>query len=215
MQKILFFDLDGKVLDTLPDIARSANYALDKLGFPTQTTEQVRAVIGHGIRNLLRDLMGCHDTQILEECREIFKTHYDLHKTDTTKPFDGILPLLQSLKSQGNILVLISNKYDGATKELARIFFGSLFDGVYGSRDDVAAKPDRQIFDLVCQEMGLDKEQVIYIGDSEVDCQFAANCGMKFIGVDWGFRTHVQLVDAGASVIASTPDELKELIDKI
>lgn len=215
MQKIAFFDLDGTVLNTLPDITNSANYALDCLGFPTQSIEQVRMAIGHGIRNLLRDLLGCNDLEILEKCREIFKAHYDVHKMDITRPFEGIEQLLKELKSEGWQLALISNKYDGATKELAKKFFDKIFDGVYGSFDNIAAKPDKEIFDLVCKEMNIPKDNIIYIGDSEVDCEFARNCNMKFIGVDWGFRTYDQLKEAGASVIASTPSQLKELIYKI
>lgn len=212
MQKILFFDLDGTVLNTLPDIAKSANYALDSLGFPMQSIEQVRKAIGHGIRNLLKDLMGCNDLETLERCREIFKEHYGVHKSDTTRPFEGIEQLLKELKAEGWLLALISNKYDGATKELAEEFFDGIFDGVFGSVDNIAAKPDKEIFDFVCAQMGISSSGIIYIGDSEVDCEFAKNCNMKFIGVDWGFRTNAQLKEAGAQVIASTPKELKELI---
>ena len=129
MQKAVFFDLDGTVLDTLPDLAKSANYALKELGYPTQSVETVRMAIGHGIRNLLRELMHCNDEEELDRCREIFKEYYDLHKADTTKPFDGIIEVLQDLKKEGFKLVLISNKYDGATKDLAKRFFGDLFYG--------------------------------------------------------------------------------------
>ena len=208
MQKTVFFDLDGTVLDTLPDLAKSANYALNELGYPTQSVETVRGAIGHGIRNLLRELMRCTDEQELERCREIFKDYYDAHKADTTKPFDGVLETLQDLKKDGYRLALISNKYDGATKDLAKKFFGDLFDGVYGSRDDIPAKPNRDLFELACKELGVSQDGVIYVGDSEVDCEFAKNCGMTLIAVDWGFRTHAQLVEAGAEIIVNTPREL-------
>lgn len=212
MQKTVFFDLDGTVLDTLPDLAKSANYALNKLGYPTQEVETVRMAIGHGIRNLLRVLMHCEDEEQLDRCREIFKEYYDLHKADTTKPFDGIIELLQCLKQEGYKLVLISNKYDGATKDLASKFFGDLFDSVYGSRDDVFAKPYRDLFDIACKENNLDSEGIIYVGDSEVDCEFASNCVMTLVAVDWGFRTRDQLVEAGAKIIASSPRELYDTI---
>lgn len=212
MQKIVFFDLDGTVLDTLPDLAKSANYALAKLGYPKQSVEAVRMAIGHGIRNLLKDLMHCNDADELERCREIFKDYYDAHKADTTKPFAGIIDMLKTLKADGFKLVLISNKYDGATKDLAKGFFGDLFDGVYGSRDDIPAKPNADLFDLACKEHGFSKEGIIYVGDSEVDCEFAKNCNMALIAVDWGFRTHAQLVEAGAERIVSSP---RELLDKI
>ncbi|MDE6275436.1 MAG: HAD family hydrolase [Clostridia bacterium] len=215
MQKTVFFDLDGTVLDTLPDLAKSANYALKELGYPTQSLESVRMAIGHGIRNLLRELMHCTDEQELEKCREIFKDYYDAHKADTTKPFDGILNMLQDLKNRGYKLVLISNKYDGATKDLAMRFFGDLFDGVYGSRDDIPAKPDRDLFQIACKEHGVSQDGIIYVGDSEVDCEFARNCGMTLIAVNWGFRTQDQLIQAGADIIVSSPIELYNTVIRI
>lgn len=211
-QKTVIFDLDGTVLDTLPDLALSANYALKKLGFPEQSTEQVRMAIGHGIRNLLRTLMGCEDEKILEECRSIFQEYYNKNKTLTTKPYDGIIDLLKALKDKGVRIFLISNKYDGATQELVAHFFGNIFDGVYGSRENVLAKPDRAMFDLVCEEHNLDKDGVIYVGDSEVDCEFARNCKIDFIGVSWGFRRKEELKTCGAKVIAGSVGELKSLL---
>ena len=210
--KAVMFDLDGTVLDTLPDLATSANYALKKLGFPEQSVEQVRMAIGHGIRNLLRDLMSCEDTEILEECRSIFQEYYNKNKTLTTKPYDGIVELLSVLKEKGIKVYLISNKYDGATQELISQFFPNTFDGVYGSRDGVLPKPDRAIFDLVCEERNIDKDRVIYVGDSEVDCEFAKNCNVPFIGVSWGFRKKEQLLDCGAEVIVDSVEQLKDAL---
>ena len=212
MQKAVFFDLDGTVLDTLPDLAKSANYALNELGYPTQSLETVRMAIGHGIRNLLRVLMNCEDEEQIDKCREIFKDYYNLHKADTTKPFDGITELLQDLKQEGYKVVLISNKYDDATKDLVKFFFGDLFDGVYGSRDDICPKPCRDLFDIACQENDLDSAGIFYVGDSEVDCEFAINCDMNLIAVDWGFRTRDQLIEAGAKTIVRSPKELFDTI---
>ena len=210
--KTIMFDLDGTVLDTLPDIALSANYALKKLGFPEQTMEHIRMAIGHGIRNLLKDLMKREDTEILEECRSIFQDYYNKNKALTTKPYEGIVELLHTLKDRGNRIFLISNKYDGATQELVTQFFGKVFDGVYGSRDGILPKPDRAIFDFVCQENHVDKETVIYIGDSEVDCEFAKNCNVSFIGVSWGFRKREELIACGAQVIVDSVSELKDAL---
>lgn len=212
IQKTIMFDLDGTVLDTLPDLVLSANYALKKLGFPQQTTEQVRMAIGHGIRNLLKGLMSCEDENLLEECRSIFQEYYNKNKALTTKPYEGIIELLKALKDNGNRIFLVSNKYDGATQELVSHFFGDIFDGVYGSRENVLPKPDKAMFDFVCEECNIDKESVIYIGDSEVDCEFAKNCNMDFIGVSWGFRRKEELKISGAEVIVDTVDELRNIL---
>ncbi|MDE6189864.1 MAG: HAD family hydrolase [Clostridia bacterium] len=212
-QKIIAFDLDGTVLDTLPDIATAANFALKSLGFPEQSLESVRTYIGRGIRNLLKDLMGCDDEEVLENCRSIFKDYYDKNKSVTTKPYDGIIDLLNALKQKGYLLYLISNKYEFATKQLVEQFFAGVFDGVYGSLDDRPAKPDRAIFDYVCDIHGLSKDGIIYVGDSEVDYEFAKNCGMEFIAVSWGFRTRSQLENLGVKVIADSVKELADLLN--
>lgn len=212
--KNILFDLDGTVLDTLPDLVVSANYALQKLGYPEQTFEEVRRAIGHGIRNLLKDLMKCNDTETLEKCRAVFKDYYDKNKAVHTKPYDGMPELIGELKSQGNKVFVISNKYDDAAKALVHGFYGDLFDGVYGSRDDILPKPARDIFDIVCKENSLDPDDCIYVGDSEVDREFAENCGMDFVAVCWGFRTKEELLNCGAKVIVSDIASLSEELQK-
>lgn len=216
--KNILFDLDGTILDTLPDLVVSANYALKKTGFAEQSFESVRRAIGHGIRNLLKDLMNCNDIDTLEKCREIFKDYYDRNKAVHTKPYDGMIEFVKELKQKGHKVFVISNKYDDAAKQLVYQFYGDLFDGVYGSREDIQPKPDRQIFDFVCEQNGLDKEDCIYVGDSEVDREFAIVCNMQFIAVSWGFRTTEELKNCGAKVIASDIKELKKdlysLIDR-
>lgn len=213
--KNILFDLDGTILDTLPDLFVSANYALKKLGFPEQTFEDVRRAIGHGIRNLLRDLMKCNDTDTLEKGRMIFKDYYDKNKAVHTRPYDGMIELVQKLKSQGNKVFVISNKYDDAAKALVYNFYGDMFDGVYGSRDNILPKPDRAIFDIVVEENSLNPSDCIYVGDSEVDREFAENTGMDFVAVCWGFRTEEELRKCGAKTIVSDIYSLENKLEKL
>ena len=210
--KNVLFDLDGTVLDTLPDLVESANYALVELGYPSQSYEQVRCAIGHGIRNLLKDLMHCEDVEVLEKCRAIFKEYYDAHKAVHTHPYEGMPELIRSLKESGIRVFVISNKYDDAAKELVKNFYGELFDGIYGNTDDMLPKPDRAVFDKVCKENSLDPKECLYVGDSEVDVQFANNCGIPLIAVCWGFRTKQELLSSGAKTIASDIRELKRFL---
>lgn len=212
--KNILFDLDGTVLDTLPDLVVSANYALQRLGYPEQSFEDVRRAIGHGIRNLLKDLMKCDDPATLEKCRAIFKDYYDKNKAVHTKPYDGMPELVARLKAQGNKVFVISNKYDDAAKALVYGFYGNLFDGVYGSRDDILPKPARDIYDIVCRENSLDPDGCVYVGDSEVDREFAQNCGMDFVAVCWGFRTKKELEECGAETIVSDMTSLEKELQK-
>ena len=169
--KNVLFDLDGTVLDTLPDLVESANHALVELGYPSQSYEPVH-----------------------------------------TRPYDGMPELIRSLKESGKRVFVISNKYDDAAKELVKNFYGELFDGIYGSTDDMLPKPDRAVFDKVCKENSLDPKECIYVGDSEVDVQFANNCGIPLIAVCWGFRTRQELVFSKAATIASDIRELKRFL---
>lgn len=212
--KNILFDLDGTVLDTLPDLVVSANYALQRLGYPEQSFEDVRRAIGHGIRNLLKDLMKCDDPATLEKCRAIFKDYYDKNKAVHTKPYEGMPELVARLKAQGNKVFVISNKYDDAAKALVYGFYGNLFDGVYGSRDDILPKPARDIYDIVCRENSLDPDGCVYVGDSEVDREFAQNCGMDFVAVCWGFRTKKELEECGAETIVSDMTSLEKELQK-
>lgn len=213
--KNVLFDLDGTVLDTLPDLVESANYALVALGYPAQTYEQVRRAIGRGIRNLLKDLMHCEDVAVLEKCRLIFKGYYDAHKAVHTKPYEGMTELVRSLKERGIKVFVISNKYDDAAKDLVYAFYGDLFDGVYGSTDDMPPKPDRAVFDKVCREHSLSADECVYVGDSEVDIRFAANCGMKLAAVSWGFRTREELMLAGAEECSSDTAQLRRKLEEL
>lgn len=212
--KNVLFDLDGTVLDTLPDLVVAANYALTKLGYPSQTYEQVRRAIGHGIRNLLKDLMHCEDKDTLEKCRAVFKEYYDKNKAVHTHPYDGMPELISYLKERGVRVFVISNKYDDAAKDLVRKFYGDLFDGIYGSIDDMPPKPDRAVFDKVCEENSLLPRECLYVGDSEVDVQFAKNCSVPLVAVSWGFRTKEELEQFDLSDCVADTAELKGVLER-
>lgn len=211
--KAVIFDLDGTLLDTLNDLAASINHALTKFGYPERTLEEVRQFVGNGYKRLVELAIpgGIQNKNFLEVLDE-GKSWYSEHCNDTTKPYDGILDTLKSLKNQGIKLAIVSNKPDPQVKVLAKKYFSGLVDQEtsIGENEDLGIKrkpaPDSLLH--VLKIFGLEKEEAIYVGDSEVDILTARNAGMDCTSVDWGFRSRDTLVENGATRIISRPEEL-------
>lgn len=213
--KLAIFDLDGTLLNTLSDLAHSANYALDKCGFNVHPVEEYKFFIGNGITKLLERILP--ENQITEpviaQIKELFLSYYEEHNTDYTVPYEGIPELLKSLQSNGLLLAVASNKYQKATEKLIRLFFpDTAFTAVFGQREGIPVKPNPAIVNDILAIAGLTPEEAIYIGDSGVDMETAANSSMVSIGVTWGFRPE-ELKTAGAHYIAETPDDISDIIN--
>lgn len=187
--KLVIFDLDGTVLDTLGDLANAANAALEMHSFPTHSIEQVRVMVGNGVANLIRRATPAGTSD--EKCAEVladFKAYYREHVNDTTKPYDGILSMLKALKDAGVKVGINSNKYDAALQSLCRIHFDGLYDYAVGESEVTPRKPDPTAAKRIMQAMGVSEQETIYIGDSNVDLNTAANAGVDSAWVSWGFR---------------------------
>ena len=210
----ILFDLDGTLLNTIPDLWHSANYALSQLGYPERTLEEVTAFVGNGVRMLMKRALpeGAPDS-IWDESVRLQKKYYSENLAVDTRPYDGIVPLLISLKEKGYLLGTVSNKYDEAVQEIIRIYFPDMFDVVIGSADDMPLKPDRALVDLALKKLGVSSEQAVYVGDSDVDLMTAVNSGLLPVLVDWGFRPREFLIDCGAELIISSPEELFSIIE--
>lgn len=211
MTKLVIFDLDGTLLNSLQDLAASTNYALRRHGYPTHELSAFRYFVGNGINKLLeRALPEVERTEEnMLKIREDFVAYYAEHKADFTAPYDGICELLKGLKRRGMLLAVASNKYHSATRELIQEYFGEgLFDFVYGQREGVPVKPDPAIVFDIMKEAGVSKNEILYVGDSGVDMQTAVNSGVASIGVTWGFRDREELLANGAQHIADEPCEI-------
>lgn len=187
--KLVIFDLDGTVLDTLGDLANAANAALEMHSFPTHSIEQVRVMVGNGVANLIRRATPAGTSD--EKCAEVladFKAYYREHVNDITKPYDGILSMLKALKDAGVKVGINSNKYDAALQSLCRIHFDGLYDYAVGESEVTPRKPDPTAAKRIMQAMGVSEQETIYIGDSNVDLNTAANAGVDSAWVSWGFR---------------------------
>lgn len=212
MIRLAIFDLDGTILDTLEDLADALNHALTEFGYPTRTLPEVRRFVGNGIRNLIRRgaPAGTQEAEI-DRLHAVFTAHYNAHCADKTRPYAGIPELLTALRDRGIRTAVVSNKPDGAVKPLCARYFPGLFDAAVGERTGVARKPAPDSVNAVLAELGFDRSEAVYIGDSEVDIATAWNAGMACFSVDWGFRPREELLANGAKLIASTPQALLEL----
>ena len=207
--QLAIFDLDGTLLDTLEDLADSTNYIMRQYGYPERTITEVRSFVGNGIRKLLeRSAPNGTPPEEIDRMFEMFKEYYRAHCADKTKPYEGIMEMLDTLQKQGIKMAVVSNKADYAVKALCEQYFCGYFDEAVGERVGIARKPAPDTVNEVLKNLQMDKAQAVYIGDSEVDVQTAQNAEMDCIAVDWGFRDKEVIQKAGAESIVSTPAEI-------
>ena len=215
MKKLIIFDLDGTLLNTIADLATATNQALEQFNFPTHSIETYRFMVGNGINKLFeRALPEIYRTEeYIVKIKELFVPYYDLHNTDLTKPYEGIEELLATLQKHGMKLAVASNKYQAATSKLINKYFRNInFCDVFGQRDEIPSKPSPAVINTILRNAQLDKENVIYIGDSNVDMITGQNAGVTTIGVSWGFRPRTELEQFSPDFIADKPSDILEFI---
>ena len=207
------FDLDGTLLDTLEDLYRAVNTALAARSFPLRTRDEVRMFVGNGVEMLIRRAVpaGCDEETTLATLAH-FKTTYAAICKDHTRPYDGILPALATLRERGVRVAVVSNKFDAATKSLCAEYFGDLVEVAIGERADVRKKPAPDTVMEALRELGVTSQGAVYIGDSDVDIRTAENCGMDCISVTWGLRDEDFLLENGAKALVRTPSDLPGVI---
>ncbi len=208
----VIFDLDGTILDTIEDLNTSLNYVLKQYGYPSRSLADARRFVGNGIRRLIELGAGGVSDETLDAMLADFKTHYAIHCLDKTRPYDGIPELLCALRAAGIQTAVVSNKADFAVQELIERFFPGLFDIAVGEREGVRRKPAPDSVNEVLLNLGVSRENAVYIGDSEVDIQTAKNAGLPCIAVSWGFRDVPTLRASGAEHIVDAVPSLRELL---
>ena len=193
MKKLIIFDLDGTLLNTLSDITSSINYSLELHGYEKVSEEYIRKIIGQGINTTISRCI--HEINNVEVLVSSFRDYYRAHMCDKTIPYENIIDVLKSLKDQGYKLAVATNKNDAIAKELIFHFFGDSFDIIQGPDDNTPRKPDPTIFNKILNSLNISKEETLYIGDSFVDIQFATNCDVDLALVTYGFKTKEELLD--------------------
>ena len=211
--KAIIWDLDGTLLDTLKDLTDAVNHSLEKYGLPRRTKEEIRAIVGNGIRHLVENAVPAGtDPATTDAVFGEFCTYYAAHSADHTSPYAGIPAMLEKLSRAGMKMAIVSNKADFAVADLAKQYFGEEISLSVGARDGMPKKPAPDMVEYALAHLGVTKEESVYVGDSEVDVLTARNTGMDCLAVCWGFRSPETLRDAGAEQIFATPEELMNTI---
>lgn len=211
----VIFDLDGTLLNTLDDLCDSTNFALSEHGYQRRTISEVRSFVGNGIGMLIaRALPNGKSNDDYDKVLNTFKKHYSENCNNKTCLYDGIGELIQTLKINGYKLAVVSNKVDSAVKALCEKYFSDTIKVAIGETDNIRRKPaPDEVFEALAI-LDSQKTSTVYIGDSEVDIETAANAGIDCISVSWGFRDADLLREAGASVIIDTPNRVYDHISK-
>ncbi len=228
---IVLFDLDGTLLDTLDDLWEAVNHALLSQGLPVRTREEVRNFIGNGIVKLMERAVGeerIHSVD-MTVVMERFKEYYRAHCQDKTVPYEGVLNMLRTLRAQGTLIGVVSNKADFAVRQLCEAYFWGLVNVAIGENEagGVKKKPAPDTLYAALSKLGqidglvgglggiaernrgeIPLSSVVYVGDSEVDIQTAKNAGVDCVSVTWGMKSRAFLQENGATLIVDRVEEL-------
>ena len=215
MRKVLLFDLDGTLLNTITDLHHAVNHALAAYGFPTHSEAAVMRMVGNGIRSLVtRATPGGEGNPHLEAVLAEFRRYYELHKNDHTAPYDGIIEMLDALAAVGYVPAVVSNKIDSAVKGLCSETFPGRIAYALGDTEGIPRKPEPDMVYAALRALGVEPSDAYFIGDSEVDVVTARNAGIPCLSVLWGFREKEELIAVGGDAFFETPAALAEYLLK-
>lgn len=212
MKQLVIFDLDGTLLNTIADLGNACNYALKKGGYSEHPLSAYNYMVGNGVRRLMERAAPDATPEHIESLLKHFRTYYDDHCTDLTKPYPGIPELLGHLTSRGIRVAVASNKYQAAVDKIINHFFpGIPFATLHGERPDVPKKPDPSVVFAVLSDSPTPKAGTMMVGDSAVDMETARRACIESVGVTWGFRPVSELRSAYADHIVSDTSAILDL----
>lgn len=213
MTKAIFFDLDGTILDTVPDIQDSINRMLAENGLPPLSAEEIVRYVGNGAKKLVdRCLKGRVTEERAERCLHRYNEIYTNCGSPKTRIFPGLSKTLPLLKEKGYLLAVITNKPQKTADEVKKIYLDPLgISYVFGQREGIPVKPDPKPMEIVLAQFGLKREEVVFVGDGETDAAFAINAGVRGISCLWGYRGKELLLEVGAREFIDRPEELLSL----
>lgn len=222
----IVFDLDGTLMNTLEDLAKSVNVVLVELQLPQRSIDEIQRFVGDGVRELLvravktalcevgKEETFSHD--LLDKALELFKKHYTVHCMDTARPYTGVCELLQNLKKAGFALAIVSNKPQKEVSILRKIFFADYVDVALGEceSEGIRKKPAPDMVYKALELLSVSADDAVYVGDSEVDIATAKNAGLDCISVLWGFRSEELLREKGATRFVHSPSEIFSIVSE-
>lgn len=205
----IVFDLDGTLLDTLPDLVVLTNAALAEQGFPTRTPEEINSFVGKGVRHLVVQAVPENTPEeVIDVVMVRWKELLPELGINLTEPYPLVLETLAALKSKGIKLGVLSNKFDKGVQEAVGIFLPNIFDVVYGETPEIPCKPNPIGLQRVIKELGSTAEKTAYVGDSAGDMIVATRTGALSVGVSWGYHSAEELQDAGADMVIESMKDL-------
>lgn len=212
--KGIIFDLDGTLVNSLEDISDAMNIVLQELNYPAHTYEIYQYFIGSGLRNLVSKALPAtnNSDDEIENCFQKMMTVYGNNCTTKTKPYEGIFALLNELVSKKIKLAVFSNKADELTKKVVAEIFPDYFDAAIGLSTETLKKPNPKKAITISENWNLKPEEILFIGDSDIDMQTATNANMFALGVSWGYRTKEELLSTGAKMVINKPEELLSIV---
>lgn len=209
--KLLIFDLDGTLADTLETIRDAVNMCFDRFGYEKQSYEQIRLKVGNGVRSLIT-LALPENAEISDECfdeiMEYFRGCYLLTHDKIDGCYEGLYEVITKLRTMGYKLAVLSNKPDNLVQGIVKKLFPEDFFVFVAGQTELPRKPDPTVPLMIAREQGMELENCYFIGDSEVDVQTARNSGMHAVAVSWGFRDRDVLESSEPDIIIDTPAEL-------
>lgn len=214
MKKLVIFDLDGTLLNSIADLGTAANYALEQCGYPTHPISAYPRFVGSGVTKLLERVLpeSSRTAERVEALRTYFKEYYGEHMADFTEPYPGIPDLLHQLNARGIAVAVASNKYQAAVEKLMKHFFPTVeWAAVEGQKEGVPVKPDPSIVFEILSKCPTPKADVLYVGDSGIDMETARRACVESAGVTWGFRPVSELTEYQADHIVESTNQILRL----
>ena len=216
MKKLVIFDLDGTLLNTIGDLADAVDYVMRSRNLPEHTNAEYRQMVGGGIKRLVERALPAElaaNERYVKECVTQFRRYYVDNIDRYTIPYEGMPELLRKLQSMGIKLAVASNKFQHGTDRLVAKFFGDIdFVAVEGNREGAPLKPDPEIINNILRLTDINREECVMVGDSGIDIHTAKAANIDSIGVSWGFRFTEELYEAGATIVATTMEELEKAL---
>jgi phosphoglycolate phosphatase len=216
MYKAVIFDLDGTLTDTLESMALASNKTLEYVGLKPRDIQEYRYFVGDGADVLVRRFLkaaGDTECSLFEKAYEVYMKQFAQDCTYIVKPYDGIVDMLEKLKNNGMKLAVLSNKPHLRAIEVIENFFEkNTFDITQGHSVGMNKKPDPTEALAIAKKLGIEPNECIYVGDTDVDMQTGKNAGMYTVGVLWGFRDEKELREHGADYIVSKPSDILKLL---